>query len=185
MAMPIKYLLGNKIYLRSLEQTDVEFMHQFVNNDVEARRLTGTQNCFTLAQIEAYIGSQGHDDSRVVFGIVRHEDDQMVGEVVLNDIDRNNRSANFRIAISDPFTGQGYGTEATRLMLDYGFGMLNLHRIELDVYTINERAAHVYEKVGFKREGVKRQNWYFNHQYYDSIVMSVLENEFRAMKTTK
>ena len=73
------------------------------------------------------------------------------------------------------------GTEATRLMLDYEFGMLNLHRIELDVFTINPRALYVYEKVGFIQEGVKRQNWYYDHQYYDSIVMSMLEDDYRAL----
>ncbi len=112
--------------------------------------------------------------------MVRQKDDALVGEVVLNEIDGRNRSSNFRIFIAAQYTGRGYGTEATRLMLDYGFGMLNLHPIELDVYTINPRALHVYEKVGFVREGVKRQNWYYDHQYYDSIVMSMLEDDYRA-----
>jgi RimJ/RimL family protein N-acetyltransferase len=181
MTEPIKYLVGNKVYLRPFEQTDVEFMHRIVNNDVEVRRLTGAQNAFSLAQIQDYIDRQWQDGSRVCFGIVRLEDDQLVGEVVLNEINRNNRSANFRILVAQDLTGRGYGTEATCLMLDHGFGMLNLHRVELDVYTINSRAAHVYEKVGFKREGVKRENWYYNHQYYDSIVMSILEHEFCPM----
>lgn len=181
MSTTIKYLVGEKIYLRPLEQADVDALHQMVNNDIELRRLTGTQTAFARDQIAQYIERQWQDSSRVGFGIVRQEDDELAGEVVLNNIDRNNRSANFRIAISDSFSGRGYGTEATRLMLDHGFGILNLHRIELDVYTINSRAAHVYEKAGFKKEGVKRDCWFFNHQYYDSIVMSVLEDEFRAL----
>lgn len=66
-------------------------------------------------------------------------------------------------------------------MLEYGFGILNLHRIELDVYSINERATHVYEKIGFKIEGVKRENWYYDHQYYNSIIMSILDYEYRDL----
>lgn len=181
MSGPIKYLVGSKVYLRPMEMADVEFSYRFCNNDTEMRRLTGTQNPFSRAQIEAYIQRQRQDDCRASFGIACREDDNLVGEVVINDICRNNRSANLRIAIADAHTGKGYGTEALQLMLDYGFGMLNLHRIELDVYSINERAAHVYEKVGFKREGVKRQNWYYGHKYYDSIMMSILEEEYRAL----
>ena len=181
----IKYLMGSKVYLRPLELADVDFLLQSVNNDVDMRRLTGTQASFTRTQIEGYIERQWQDDGRVSFGVVRQADDQLLGEVVINNIHRNSRSGSFRIASGDGFTGQGYGTEATRLMLDYGFGMLNLHRIELDVYTINERAAHVYEKVGFKREGVRRQEWYYEHQYYDSVLMSMLEDEYRALYRTQ
>jgi RimJ/RimL family protein N-acetyltransferase len=72
-------------------------------------------------------------------------------------------------------------------MLDYGFGIANLHRIELDVFAFNERAIRTYEKLGFQREGVKRDMLYYNHQYHDAILMSILEHEFREihLKTDK
>lgn len=181
MSAPIKYLKGTLVYLRPFEPEDADWWWRSINNDEEGRRLTGTQVAFTKAQIAAYIERQAGDDTRVSFAVVRQEDDALVGEVVLNEIHRSNRSANFRVYVEASHTGRGYGTEAIRLMLDHGFGMLNLHRIELDVYTINERAAHVYEKLGFRREGVKRQNWYYGHPYYDSVVMSVLEDEWRAL----
>lgn len=180
MKQPIKYLEGTRVYLRPSEPEDADWSYQSMNNDMEGRRLTGTPTAFSRAQIAGYIERQASDPSRASFVVVRQEDDALVGEVVLNEIDGRNRSSNFRIFMDAQYTGRGYGTEATRLMLDYGFGMLNLHRIELDVYTINPRALHVYEKVGFVREGVKRQNWYYDHQYYDSIVMSILEDDYRA-----
>lgn len=103
MSEPIRYLIGSKVYLRPLEMEDIDFMYQSGNNDVEMRRLTGTQTSFTRAQIEQYIERQWQDDSRVSFGVLRSTDDQLIGEVVLNEINRNCRSANFRIAISDVF----------------------------------------------------------------------------------
>lgn len=180
MNQPIKYLEGTRVYLRPWESDDVDWLYHSVNNDAEARRLTGTPAAFSRAQIAGYLERQSGDPSRASFAVVRQESDELVGEVVLNEIDSRNRSANFRIFIDAHHTGRGCGTEATHLMLDYGFGILNLHRIELDVYTINPRAVHVYEKAGFVKEGVKRQNWYYNHQYYDSIVMSMLEDDYRA-----
>ena len=92
-----------------------------------------------------------------------------------------NRNANMRIAIgSDEHLGMGYGPDAMRLLLEYAYGNLNLHRIELQVFDFNQRAIKAYEKVGFKREGVQRDALYYEHRYYDSIIMSMLEDEYRA-----
>ena len=76
--------------------------------------------------------------------------------------------------------GQGYGTEAINLLLDYAFGFLNFHRVALGVVSFNEKALHFYEKVGFKREGVQRDGYFYNHRYYDFIMMSILEDDYRA-----
>ena len=97
----------------------------------------------------------------------------------MNDIDVRNRSANFRIMLLDEIHfGKGYGTEATKLILKHGFGQLNLHRIDLEVYDFNPRAARVYEKAGFVREGVKRDVLFWDGAYHGAIVMSILKPEF-------
>ena len=106
----------------------------------------------------------------------------MLYEVItIQDIDTMNRNANIRIALTNSSQNKGYGTEALQLMLDYGFGVLNLHRIELNVFSYNHRAMRVYEKVGFKQEGVQREALFYNHQYHDSILMSILEDEYRTL----
>lgn len=183
MSPTAKYLHGKKVHLRPLEITDTDFILEIVNNDIEVRKFTGTQLLFSREQIESYIRRQPDNESRVSFAIAKNESKEVVGEAVLNDISHINRSASFRIFIAGKHIGNGYGTEATGMLLDYGFGMLNLHRIELEVYTMNERAIHLYEKAGFKREGVKRENWYFDHDYYDSIMMSILKEEYRNAKS--
>ncbi|MCY0870611.1 MAG: GNAT family protein [Firmicutes bacterium] len=178
----IKYLQGEKVYLRCLEPEDANDLYRQVNNDLEGRRFTGTQRPFTRHQIESYIEGIPQDSTRVQFGIFLQENDRLIGDVAIMDMDNPmNRSGIFRIAIDTQFAGQGYGTEATNLTLDYGFGTLNLHRIQLDVYSINERAIHVYEKVGFKREGVLRDAHYYNNAYYDTIIMSILEDEYQSL----
>ncbi|TDQ37150.1 GNAT family N-acetyltransferase [Aureibacillus halotolerans] len=172
-------LTGKHIYLRPLELKDAALMAHSINNDEEGRRLTGTHKVFTETDIERAIEAFSQDPSRVDFGIVRREDDRLIGDIVLNEISAINRDAGMRVALFDKFTGKGHGTEAIQLMLEYGFGILNLHRVDLEVYSINPRAIHVYEKIGFKKEGVKRQNWYYNHEYYDTVLMSILEDEYR------
>ncbi|WBW97033.1 GNAT family N-acetyltransferase [Oceanirhabdus sp. W0125-5] len=175
------FLEGDKVYLRRLDITDLEiYANSLVNLDIKSRIFTGCTGVFTKAQTEKWINSILTDNSRIDFLIISKEDNSVVGDVVLNEINRTKRSSNIRIGIFNSCNfGKGYGTEAMVLALNYGFGMFNLHRIELTVYDFNERAIHVYEKVGFKKEGVLRDYLYFNHKYYDAIVMSILEDDFR------
>ncbi|WP_339847136.1 GNAT family protein [Paenibacillus sp. FSL W7-1088] len=180
-----RLLETNRIYLRPFESTDVDtyFPGLF---DAELRRLTGTQNSFTRTQVERYIENAAQDDSRLMLLIALQENNQVIGEIALMDMHTKNRSAHIRIAIDQiEHQGKGYGSEALLLMLDYGFGICNLHRIELEVYAFNQRAIRTYEKLGFQREGVRRDALYYNHQYHDAIQMSMLENEFREQHVSR
>ncbi|WNS41953.1 GNAT family protein [Paenibacillus sp. MMS20-IR301] len=173
-------LTGAQVYLRPLNGEDAGlYYHMFYGTEV--RRLTGTKKHITKEQIAGYIERKAGDDSTVLLLIALKENDEVIGDIAIQDIDPDNRSANLRIAIGEErYQGQGYGREALLLMLDYGFGILNLHRIELEVYSYNARAAHVYESVGFVREGVRRDTLFYNHEYHDVIMMGMLESEYRA-----
>lgn len=176
---PVRFLEGERLYLRPIGQEDVEgYYHMLFNK--EMRRLTGTRQIFTIEGVQRYIEAKSADPSTVLLLIALLDSDQIIGDIALQDIDPANRNASLRIAIdSEPHLGKGYGPEAMRLLLDYGFGQLNLHRIELQVFDYNERAIKAYEKVGFVREGIQRDALYYNHRYHDSIMMSMLEHEFR------
>lgn len=179
--MSVKYIQGKNIYLRPYEtDSDKEILYKATFNE-EVQLFTGTTRPFSKRQIDNFIDKilEG-DESRVDFLIVSQVDDEVVGEVVLNEI--HNRNANIRIFIFDSKNfNKGYGTEALQLMLDFGFGMLQLHRIELGVYNHNNRGIHVYEKLGFKKEGVLRDYLFYKHKYYDLIMMSMLEEEYREL----
>ena len=179
METQIKCLEGSRVYLRSLNGEDLELYYQLLGNP-ETKRLTGTQPFFTKEQIARYIGDKWQDSSGVLLLIALQDSDKVIGEVAFTDINRMNRNANIRISIDQAeHQGKGYGQEAMLLMLDYGFGVQNLHRIDLEVFTYNPRAIHVYEKLGFVREGVRRHTLFYNHQYHDTMLMSMLEHEYR------
>ena len=178
---PVKFLQGENVYLRPVQPSDAPFYYASQSNE-ELRRLTGMKGHFTMQGLESYISRIAGDNTRADFIFCSQETDAPLGDVVLNSIDHGNRSCNMRVAtFREEECGKGYGTEAIRLMLGYGFGTLNLHRIDLEVYAFNERAIRSYEKIGFKREGVKRDALYYNHQYVDAIVMSMLEDEYREL----
>ena len=174
-------LNGNIVYLKKLDKEYTEeYWENFKNTSIETMIFTGSAQAFNKTEIENYIDRVAADSDRVDFLIFSKQDNKIVGEVVINEVDRNNRCGNIRVLINrkEDFS-KGYGTEAMILALNYGFGMFNLHRIELEAYPFNNRAIHVYEKIGFKREGLRRDGAYYNHKYYDMITMSFLENEFR------
>ena len=81
--------------------------------------------------------------------------------------------------------GKGIGTWATEITRDFAFEKLKLHRLELDVYSFNSRAETVYLKAGFKREGVLRDVIMDGAKYADDILMSILEDEWRTLKTQR
>ena len=178
-------LVGNKIVLRPITVNDAAGMFAALS-DEEGMRLTGTQNTFTFEQVEAFCEKVSKADDRADYAITLKDDPESkyIGEVVLNSIDDENRSADFRIAMQGKaYFGKGYGSEATRLIIDYGFQVLNLHRIELEVYDFNPRAQHVYEKAGFVKEGIKRDVLLWEGKYQSAIVMSILEDEWRKKRT--
>ena len=102
--------------------------------------------------------SRNDTDDRLDLAIVDRASGACVGEAVLNQWDPGSQSCNFRILIGPAGQNRGLGTEATRLIVGYGFEHLGLHRISLEVYAFNPRARRAYEKAGFRAEGVLRES---------------------------
>lgn len=143
--------------------------------DPETARLTGTHGSFTQEQVGKHLeGLQGRSD-RADWAIIRTEDSSYLGEVVLNDLDVANESMNYRIALRGlDVIGQGYGTEAGEAVVNFGLGVVGLHRISLGVYAFNERALKSYSKLGFETEGVLRHALHWDGRWYDEILMAKL-----------
>ncbi len=185
MALGKPTLRGENVILRPLTEGDAEAVFAGLG-DEESIRLTGTQAVFTLEQVQAFCARVTDADDRLDYAITLPDDPRYRGEVVLNDIDWTNKSANFRIAISSAENREkGYGTAAARLILRHAFDVLRLHRIELSVFGFNPRARHVYKKLGFVREGVLRDALLWEGEYYSSIQMSLLEPDYRARQARK
>ena len=104
--------------------------------------------------------------------------------MALSDLDVHNRSCSFRIALVGPRAfGRGYGTEATRLVLDHAFGTAGLHRVELEVYATNPRARHVYERAGFVHEGTKRGALKWDGEWVDAHILAILATDRRVPRS--
>lgn len=148
--------------------------------DPEVTRLTGGTATITEEQARQWVATRADHHDRADWAIVRQQDGAILGEAVLNELDPHNASVNFRILLVRPQEfGRGYGTEATRLVLDYGLDVAGLHRIGLEVYDFNPRAQRVYEKCGFVTEGRRRDALCWDGEWHDAIVMAILATDPR------
>lgn len=174
------FLIGETIYLRAVERSDALLARTWLN-DPQVRRTTLRHRPLTLHEEEEYITKSTQREDTVIFVIARKADDQAIGLTGLHSIETHNSQAVFGIAIGEVNEwGRGYGTEATRLMVAYAFGTLNLNRVSLLVFADNERGIRCYEKVGFKREGILRQENYREGKYGDTWLMAILREEWQG-----
>jgi RimJ/RimL family protein N-acetyltransferase len=178
-------LVGDRVLLRPVTAEDTDALLAAME-DPEVRRLTGshprpydTDPVTRRRAVEAWYGTRQDHDDRLDLAIVDADSGACAGEIVLNELSVPDRSVNLRIMIGPHWTGRGLGTEAIRLLLDHAFGTVGLHRVSLGVYAFNPRAAHVYEKVGFRVEGRLRDALCWDGEYVDEILMSVLATDPR------
>lgn len=179
----VRFLVGGKVCLRPMEPSDLPHVRKWVN-DPETRRLIGEIRPKSMADAADWLQEVYKDQNRAWFTVVLNEGDRVIGEAGLLRISHSWRTADASMIIGEKDAwNKGYGTEAMHLLLNYAFGTLNLHRVAIGVFDFNEAAVRFYEKCGFKREGAQRHGYYCDGRYYDVIMMSILEGEFRERET--
>ncbi len=184
--MRVPVIRGEMVALRPIESRDADAIWDLVQ-DAEGRRLTGTTATFTRGQIDDWAATVADRPGRVDLAITAVGSDEYLGEIVLNEIDDDARSANLRLTLRPGYRGRGYGGEAIPLVLDLAFAPapegLGLHRVGLDVLGINPRARMLYESLGFVEEGRLRQAHRDGDHWTDVILMGVLADDPRPRRT--
>lgn len=178
-------LYGERVRLRGIEREDIPtFVRWF--NDPEVRQYALMYEPMSKAKEERWFEAYLEKSDEFLFVIEALIEDEWVpiGNVGLHQIDWKNRTAVFGIVLGEKaHWGQGYGTDATRTMLRFAFGELNLHRVELEVFEFNPRAVRCYEKAGFQHEGTRRQFLFRDGRYHDAHRMGILQEEFLSQET--
>jgi [ribosomal protein S5]-alanine N-acetyltransferase len=179
--MKTPFIVGRQLYLRPLEREDLNERYLGWLNDPEVTRYLESGIFPATADdlrkfYEQTVGSPG----QVILAVADRETDQHIGNVKLGPINWVHRSATLGILIGErQFWGRKAGTEATRLLVEYGFFRLNLHRIQLGVYADHEAAVRAYLRVGFQVEGRFRQALFHEGEYKDHLWMGLLRSEYR------
>jgi RimJ/RimL family protein N-acetyltransferase len=173
---------GDLVCLRAVQSSDVDYVVKHYNK-LELRRFLGVPLPRSRNYLEAWIEKQGSSNPWIDGVLQLSIDDKNTGEFLgfanLKDIVKPHSRAELGISIYDPQKmSKGYGTDAVRVILWVAFNILGLHSVFLDVIAKNERAIHVYEKVGFKRVGILRESEFLDGTYTNLMYMDILKEDF-------
>ena len=179
---------GSIVNLRAPEMDDLERNHRWIN-DREVTRFLSARYPMSLAAEENWMrertGKMMSFES-VFFAIETKPtsgsgDGRHIGNTNLFNVTPENRCAELGIMIGEKDCwSQGYGSDALRTLLPFGFEEMNLHRIALNAFAFNARGIACYRKVGFVEEGRLRERIFTEGAYHDLLEMSVLRHEWEA-----
>jgi RimJ/RimL family protein N-acetyltransferase len=178
-----KKLVGEKCYLSPCAPEDAEKWAAW-ENDLEVALPLGDE-AYTPSSPERAREriTDALQREEHIFSIIDLATEETIGRGMLFGIDLVNRRAMLGIVIGEKaYWGQGYGTDATRLLLEYGFSLLNLNSVMLGVFAFNERAIALYRRVGFREIGRRRQARIIGGRKHDAILMDILAEEFESRK---
>jgi RimJ/RimL family protein N-acetyltransferase len=175
---------GERVVLREIRRDDVSILHFWLSDPEVARYVSLRGGPQTARETERFVEAQtsGDDPLNRAFIIVLREGNRPVGTTGCYNIDWPNRCGELGIVIGEKmYRGYGYGTEATHLILAFGFQELGLHRLYLHAFDFNERALKSYRKCGLVEEGRLREAHYREGRYHDIVIMSILEDDYRKL----
>lgn len=169
------FLEGEKVNLRTVEEEDLEFIRNTYNHP-EVRNSINSRKPANLEQEKEFFKDTVSNDESTQLLICSEE--EPVGLISLSPKNEP-RVAEIGLWLHPEHHGNGYGTEASRLMIDYGFKETTYHRIYARVYESNKASQHIWEKIGFQKEGELREQIYRNGEFEDTYIYGILENEWR------
>lgn len=163
---------GDTITLRPFEKSDSTHYLEWVN-DQEIATYLGRALPVSRVEHEAWYESLMQRQDAVVFSIERNDSRRYIGNVWLWNIHWINRNAELRILLGESANqGQGQGSEACKLLLDFAFGRLGLHKVYLYVSALNPRAKKAFEKSGFVEEGCLKDEFFLDGKFTDVYRMA-------------
>jgi RimJ/RimL family protein N-acetyltransferase len=173
-------IVGKLVALGPFVRDDLPLYTRWINDFEVTRYYLDTPRPQTLEERAAwYERMSAGDPNNIDFLLYEVATMRPIGRVGLEDISHQHRRASFGILIGEKECwGKGYGTEATRLTLDYGFRLLGLHNIMLSVSSANTAAMRAYTRAGFRVIGARRECRREGDSVLDSIFMDCLATEF-------
>lgn len=174
---------GERIYFRPVEVEEGPIFQAWLN-DPENHQYLKRYTALSGTEEHRWLETLHERKELHLFGIALKEGGRLIGNCALRIGDLPHRSADLGVMIGErEFQGRGYGAEAIRLLLEYGFATLGLHRIGLHVYENNPRGIRCYEKCGFRREGVRREARWWAGRWWAIYDYAILEQEWQRDKT--
>lgn len=166
-------LVGERLVLRALEDKDLDFLYH-LENDTELWEVSGTTTPYSRYLLKQYLDNAHRDIYEVKqlrLCIVDKDTKLSIGLIDLFEFDPKNKRAGLGLVIQNiENRNNGLGSEAVRLMLEYGFSILDLRQLYVNVLESNAASLHLFKKLGFIEVGIKR-DWIFSEGEYKNEVL--------------
>jgi RimJ/RimL family protein N-acetyltransferase len=178
-------LVGTLVRLRGVRDDDLPTLAKWAMDPGRMATLTSSVAPPSEASAKERIAKWSvNDKDDLGFAIETLADRPvLVGNIGLWGARPKDRCATIGIALGRDYIGRGYGSDAMRVIVDYGFREMGLHRIQLDVAPFNPAGIRAYEKAGFVEEGRRRESVWHDGRWYDEVMMSILDREWAASRT--
>ena len=179
-------LLGERVRLRGVRDDDLPVLAKW---EMDPGRMT-TQSNWVVPPSEAAAKERiatwsANQKDDLGFAIETLDDlPVLVGNIGLWGARPKDRCATLGIGLGREYVGRGYGTDAMRVIVGYGFREMGLHRIQLAVAPFNPAGIRAYQKAGFVQEGRHRESVLHDGRWYDEVLMSVLDHEWAARRAS-
>lgn len=172
--IPNGFLKGEQIYLRILEEFDVNDHYVKWLNDYEVTKFTESRfKPHTIESLKSEIGSMINNNN-ITFAIVEKEKNKHIGNIKLGNINWIHRYAEIGLIIGEKdYWGKGIAREAIGLVVDYAFKGINLRKLNAGIYINNVGSIKAFQKCGFKQAFIEKEKYFFEGKYIDSITLEI------------
>lgn len=175
-------LVGKVVCLRAYTKDDLPKAKDFLNQVHVSRMMrTGIPFPLRLEDEEKWFASlDANSEKQYGFAIETKSAGEYVGGCGIHSIDSKNRFGILGIFLGEPHIRKGYGSDALTVLVEFAFNEINLNKVKLFVFAFNKQAIGCYKKIGFKTEGVLRQEIFRKGRYHDALVMGLLRSEWKT-----
>lgn len=192
MIMNSPFLIGDRIYLRAITEEDLPYYFNWLNDAETTRYMQRGIYPNNMDEMQEYMKSMQRSKDGMHLAIIRKEqyldgilknplrNEKHIGNITLLNIHPTFRTAEISIIIGDKqCRGNGYGTEAIKLLVNHCFTRMNLNRLQAGSVINNYGSMRAFLKAGFQQEGILRQAYYCDGEYQDVQIMSILKKDWR------
>jgi ribosomal-protein-alanine N-acetyltransferase len=170
------FIEGEHLYLREVHLSDVnEDYHRWMNDSEVTQYLESRFYPNSVEKLRDYVISKLAEQDSIFLAITLKDGDRHIGNIKLGPINWNHKFGDIGIMIGDRANwGKGYATEAIKLLVDYAFRKLNLHKVTAGCYANNQGSLKAFKKAGFQTEAVRKKHFFCNGKYVDGILLGII-----------
>ncbi len=166
--------MAKKLKMRTLKLSDINNIMTWVNDPDVVKNLQHFNKKFTRKDEEKYVKKILASKNDFVFSFFNRETEEYVGQGGIHQISWENKLGRLSIIVKREYWNRGYAQEILPALINYAFEKLGLHKVWLMHWKENKKAGHLYKKLGFKREGVLKDEYFWKGKYHDMVRMAIV-----------